>query len=111
MDQNDFPGVTRDQEGITRYAATILVTGRTNANALMDKIAMVTARRALGSRSVKMHIEVGNTGTLSVPAHAGSLKSYTAAIVKCDPVADGRYTAGYYWMDCEWIIESDITPT
>lgn len=109
VDDKAFPAVTLGEDGIPRYSATVFVDSRSDAVYLLNKVAIVTPKRAVGSKAVSLHIDAGSTGTLSVPSDAGELLAYTAALISCTPRGNAVY-ANAYWIDCEWIISSDITP-
>lgn len=109
LDDKYFPSPFMDSDGSNHYQATVLVESRAAIKALMDAVAIVTPKRALGTKTTVFHFEVGDDDTLTVPGHAGQLYSYAAVLIKCEPKGYGVWGA-FYTADCEWLLAGDITP-
>lgn len=109
IDDKFFPGVFMDSDGINRYAATAFFASRAQLVTMLDYVAVVTPKRALGTKNIVLHIDVGTTHTLTVPGHSGQAYVYTAALVKCEPKGYAPWGT-FYMADLEFAISSDVTP-
>lgn len=114
--QGRWPLITRDEEGVPRYRATIRMETEGAYKALADLVVQAQPVMALGAFIGKVRVlrkRLSTTvaeGDLIVPIRKSELGAFTAVLTSFVPETFGR-RANLFEADAEWIITStDITP-
>lgn len=114
--RGQWPMISRDQDGVPRYRATIRIESETNYKLLADLAVQAQPVMALGAFIGKVRVlRKKNTSTVAegdliVPIRKGELGTFTAVLVSFVPKTFGNRNQTFD-ADAEWIITSaDITP-
>lgn len=99
-DQLPFP--ITDENGFTRYRATLMLPSRTQLNTLLSYLSQVDVLPAFGGSGMVITTAGVGKRTLTYPAQDGVEHTQSAILTSC--VAKVRMMhAGYIVADAEWL--------